>query len=211
MLCLCSTRALTFPAPSSLVKLPTPEPSWEACQSSDRLTDKKTFRQTECHHIRTQAQAQQKQQRDSCTTLYLFCYVQLRLIGCQLCLYSSRQKHYHNMTALLPQHSCGSYPNQAQPHPRQLPACFGRRLRARSKLQPVFSAQQRHESPPQVASDITSAITASSQQPITAVPRLQTGNEHLDGKLKIIGTLCPPLSLAQHLILACSLALQSRL
>ena len=31
------------------------------------------------------------------------------------------------------------------------------------------------------------SLIAAAQQPIAAVPKQQTGNEHLDGKLKIIG------------------------
>lgn len=58
--------------------------------------------------------------------------------------------------------------------------------RVHFRLRSPAGPRQQHQSQ-HGTSGTAHALTASAQQPITAVPRLQTGNEHLDGKLKIIG------------------------
>ena len=40
-----------------------------------------------------------------------------------------------------------------------------------------------------IAPGHAASLIAAAQEPIAAAPKQQTGNEHLDGKLKIIGTV----------------------
>ncbi len=61
------------------------------------------------------------------------------------------------------------------------------RHRLHVQFQSAHSRQQRPTGQHATAPDLASAVTASAHQPVAAAPRQQTGNEHLDGKLKIIG------------------------
>ena len=92
------------------------------------------------------------------------------------------------MTALLAQHGCSfkAVHSQLPSSKPQLQRALGNRAKADPRFQYALASRLKHDSQYCLPSAQT-AVTASSQQPITEVPRLQTGNEHLDGKLKIIG------------------------
>lgn len=63
------------------------------------------------------------------------------------------------------------------------------RHRLYAQFQSAHGMTQRAAGQHATAPGHAAALIAAAQQPIAAAPKQQTGNEHLDGKLKIIGIL----------------------
>lgn len=177
----CSIQALISLALSFLVRPPTPGPSWEGCQSSDKAaayTASHAFcsSQLPLNHLRFRS-AKQKASDNPCIRGGA-----ARIALCRLSQQCSMppQLNQHTSTTVPVKSEQQSYKLQ---HTRPLQHSSRVPLRLRSG----FGPKQQHGQALHRASGTAHALTASAQQPITAVPRLQTGNEHLDGKLKIIG------------------------
>ena len=63
------------------------------------------------------------------------------------------------------------------------------RHRLYAQFQSAHDTMQRAAGQHATAPSHTASLIAAAQEPIAAAPKQQTGNEHLDGKLKIIGTV----------------------
>lgn len=63
------------------------------------------------------------------------------------------------------------------------------RHRLYAQFQSAHDTMQRAAGQHATAPGHAASLIAAAQEPIAAAPKQQTGNEHLDGKLKIIGTV----------------------
>lgn len=178
--CVCSIQALTSLAPSFLVKPPIPAPSWEECQTSDH-----THPQTDTAH----ALASPHQLLNTSAVSYLYSTHRQQPLhpATELCMPAhSTLMQQHSMTSVLNHQPYPPVQPQLQNQMLQLLSCLHHRRKVHHRLRSTHSSKQQPRSQHRT-SGTADACTTSAQQPITAVPRLQTGNEHLDGKLKIIG------------------------
>lgn len=190
----CSIQALTSLALSSLVKPPTPGRLWEGCQSSDKAsayTASHAFCSPQLPlnnlHFRS---AKHSRKRTLASTAALPDRTALCMLG-----------QHRSMTPQLNQHTSTTVPvkSEQQIYKLQHPTPLLHSSRVPFRLRSAFCPKQQHHQSLHRTSGTAHALTASAQQPITAVPRLQTGNEHLDGKLKIIGAACHHTSCAHTL------------
>ena len=78
--------------------------------------------------------------------------------------------------------------------------------RLHAQFQPAHSRAQLATGQHSTALRLAAAVPASARQPAAVAPRQQTGNEHLDGKLKIIGGSLASTLIISDLISLCCLS-----